>query len=242
MMTTAPARRAASQRGCRAAVPWRAGFTLIELLVVISVILILAALVMPAISRAISQADRSSCISNLRQLGYTLSMYANDHTQKFPPYPFVSSTTVYYSATACSGQGYGAWEFQSVLYPKYVGDGKVLYCPVNDIYTYERHFLPTAEGAAQASARLGYQYYLGCKRSYRPEGQARVIIAADFLSDMAHRMVWPHQNPHFVGQCVLFADSSAAWVRVEHDPPLTYESGVRLVNGSYLYTTEYLND
>ncbi len=62
----------------------RNGFTLIELLVVIAIIAVLAAILFPVLGRARASARRTQCISNLRQLGLALEMYASDYRDLYP--------------------------------------------------------------------------------------------------------------------------------------------------------------
>jgi prepilin-type N-terminal cleavage/methylation domain-containing protein/prepilin-type processing-associated H-X9-DG protein len=60
------------------------GFTLIELLIVIALIALLAALLLPALSRAQGTARKSACVSNLHQLGLTWQLYLDDSLDRFP--------------------------------------------------------------------------------------------------------------------------------------------------------------
>src|SRR5207237_5835618 len=62
----------------------RRGFTLIELLVVIAIISILAAIIFPVFAAAREAARKTSCMSNLRQLGKAVMMYAQDNGEVLP--------------------------------------------------------------------------------------------------------------------------------------------------------------
>lgn len=78
MFTMMSTSRRTDRAGCRL------GFTLIELLVVISIIALLIGLLLPALSRARKLAQRAQCMSNQRQIGQALQLYATDNNDYVP--------------------------------------------------------------------------------------------------------------------------------------------------------------
>jgi len=89
----------------------RRAFTLIELLVVIAIIAILAAMLLPVLSRAKQRAQGASCLNNGKQLMVALHLYANESNDFYPPNPDDSNTNPGYNW--CSGNAGigGAQEF-----------------------------------------------------------------------------------------------------------------------------------
>ena len=119
----------------------RKGFTLIELLVVIAIIAILAAILFPVFARARENARRTSCASNLKQIGLGFLQYTQDYDERLPRIP------------ADTGQlATPSWDIQ--LYP-YMKSTQILACPSDSVS-------PTIDMTGQ-----GYDGYSGSlRRSY----------------------------------------------------------------------------
>ena len=119
-------------------------FTLIELLVVIAIIAILAAILLPVLSRATEKARITQCKSNEHQLSLATIMYGNDNQDKLPD---------------CQGLGVWVWDMSAYVISNLLTSASrqdLFYCP-NEYYLYNSS-TPNAWQAFTTSSTPPYPY------------------------------------------------------------------------------------
>jgi prepilin-type N-terminal cleavage/methylation domain-containing protein/prepilin-type processing-associated H-X9-DG protein len=116
------------------------GFTVVELLVVIAIVALLAALLLPGLATAKERSKGTACLSNLRQIGIAINVYAEDNSGDIPFGPkapaFTSPFDLYPSTgapTSLISLGTGAPVGMGLLLQAYVAaEQKILFCPSSD--------------------------------------------------------------------------------------------------------------
>ncbi len=114
------------------ALSMRRAFTLIELLLVLAIIAILTAILLPVFARVRSQARRTACVSQLKQLGLATAMYRQDYDE-IPPH-------------------------LSVLQPAYSSDARLFVCP-SDALAGDYDGNDYVEGHKYFASGVSYEYF-----------------------------------------------------------------------------------
>lgn len=183
------------------------GFTLVELLVVIAIIGILATILVPTITRARSKAQRSACLSNLREIGKACQMYMDD----FRFFPFdgdiEGGETEAQSEAAC---------FQLLIQQNYIDDPAVFVCPASTDFGSEM------TASAQASFTFGsernWSYGYRKELTTANERSTSPISCDKRVGDNA-------QTNHLDGVQVLYFGNNVEWLPLSQDDQISDVEG-----------------
>ena len=175
------------------------GFTLIELLVVIAIIGVLAGILLPVLSRSRESSRRTQCMSNIKQIGMGLIMYANENNDQFP-----SDTA--YSVPSPAMRGL------NLLYDTYVSDNKFFNCPSDTTVTIATSagMSPSTSGGTEAFTLTQCSY--GYDRSHTNADDPDVAILADRPPPGTPNATANTLNHKGRGQNIVYVDGHVEFV------------------------------
>lgn len=152
-----------AQAKCTSLKARTSGFTLIELLVVIAIIAILAAILFPVFARARENARRTSCLSNLKQIGLGIMQYSQDYDEKLVAYGYSYNNTPYAASNPSPAATNYKW--MDAIYP-YVKSEQVFNCPsmASDAQNY-RYGGPNGGTAVTANQYGSYSVNLAYRQT-----------------------------------------------------------------------------
>jgi prepilin-type N-terminal cleavage/methylation domain-containing protein/prepilin-type processing-associated H-X9-DG protein len=180
---------------------WNAtrAFSLVELLVVIGIVGVLIAILLPTLSRVREQARRTHCLSNLRQLGHAMLLYANAHNDRLPNTNPPQTTADYDSVNAVL----------VALNRDYVRAAETFHCPSDQDPA--PGAIETADYTLPDSARVSYEFYsIFWEPEYGPKlTKIHSAPLAWDLNGAAPKDI--SQNHGTGGGNVVYGDGHAAW-------------------------------